>query len=108
MFKKILFALTLIATLAAIGFASVPAHAAALPANHTGARIQDGGWNVVPSPDDANTRIDNSEDTTLALSDDIGEMADRIGEMADRIVYTEELIVETEYLLSNTAQAPLQ
>ncbi len=107
MFKKIIFALTLLATIAALGFASVPARAAALPDQHNAVPSQDGGWNA-PSPDDANTRIDNSEATTLALSDDIGEMADRIGEMADRIVVTEELIVETEYLLSDTAQAPLQ
>ena len=33
----------------------------------------------------ANTRIDNSESTTLRLSDDIWKMADRIWEMADRI-----------------------
>jgi len=54
--------------------------------------------------DDINNRIDNSEDTTLSLSDDIGEMADRIlwtegqiGEMADRIV-------ESEYLINTGTQ----
>jgi len=61
--------------------------------------------------DDANHRIDNSEDTTLALSDDIGEMSDDIGEMADRILWTEgqigemaDRIVESEYLINDGAQ----
>ncbi len=54
--------------------------------------------------DDINQRIDNSEATTLRLSDDIGVMADRIlwtegqiGVMADRIV-------ESEYLINDGAQ----
>ncbi len=61
--------------------------------------------------DDINTRIDNSEATTLRLSDDIGVMADRIGEMADRILWTElqigvmaDRIVESEYLINDGAQ----
>ncbi len=37
------------------------------------------------SENNTNTRVDNSEKTTLRLSDDIGKMADRIGVMADRI-----------------------
>ncbi len=52
-----------------------------------------------PNPDQANQRVDNSEATTLRLSDDIGTMADRIlttegqiGVMADRIVVSEEMI----------------
>lgn len=44
---------------------------------------------IAVTANDINTRIDNSEDTTLALSHDIGVMADRIGEMADRILWTE-------------------
>ena len=65
---------------------------------------------IVVTANDINTRIDNSEDTTLALSDDIGEMADRIGEMADRILWTElqigvmaDRIVESEYLISDSS-----
>jgi len=49
--------------------------------------------------------------TTLRLSDDIGEMADRIGEMADRIgemadriVYTEDLIYKYSQMLNETAK----
>jgi len=60
--------------------------------------------------DEINYRIDNSEETTLALADDIGEMADRIGEMADRILWTElqigemaDRIVESEYLISESS-----
>ena len=65
---------------------------------------------IMVTANDINTRIDNSEDTTLALSDDIGEMADRIGEMADRILWTElqigvmaDRIVESEYLISDSS-----
>lgn len=62
--------------------------------------------------DEINYRIDNSEQTTLELSEDIGEMADRIGEMADRILWTElqigemaDRIVESEYLISDSTLA---
>ncbi len=65
---------------------------------------------IMVTADDINTRIDNSEATTLTLSDDIGEMADRIGEMADRILWTElqigvmaDRIVESEYLISDSS-----
>jgi len=67
--------------------------------------------NLAVTADDINTRIDNSEATTLRLSDDIGVMADRIGEMADRILWTElqigvmaDRIVESEYLINAGAQ----
>ena len=60
--------------------------------------------------DDINQRIDNSEATTLRLSDDIGVMADRIGEMADRILWTEgqigvmaDRIVTSEELIADSA-----
>ena len=62
--------------------------------------------------DEINYRIDNSEQTTLALSDDILEMANKIGEMADRILWTElqigkmgDRIVESEYLISDSTLA---
>jgi len=65
---------------------------------------------IVVTANEINTRIDNSEGTTLALSDDIGAMADRIGEMADRILWTElqigvmaDRIVESEYLISGSS-----
>ena len=65
---------------------------------------------IMATADDINTRIDNSEGTTLQLSHDIGEMADRIGEMADRILWTElqigvmaDRIVESEYLISDSS-----
>lgn len=61
--------------------------------------------------DDINQRIDNSEATTLRLSDDIGVMADRIlwtegqiGVMADRIVTSEELIADSALTLSDDIQ----
>jgi TolA-binding protein len=64
---------------------------------------------IAVTADDINVRINNSEGTTLALSDDIGEMANRIGEMADRILWTElqigvmsDRIVESEYLISDS------
>ncbi len=66
--------------------------------------------NIMVTANDINTRIDNSEGTTLTLADDIGIMADRIGEMADRILWTElqigvmaDRIVESEYLISNSS-----
>ena len=40
--------------------------------------------------------------TTLRLSDDIGEIANRIGEMADRIVYTEELISKNAQMINDS------
>jgi len=46
--------------------------------------------------DKANTRVDNSEKTTLRLSDDIWVMADRIGVMADRILAMADKILETQ------------
>ncbi|HEY57017.1 MAG TPA: hypothetical protein G4O04_00425 [Anaerolineae bacterium] len=65
---------------------------------------------IMVTAQDINTRIDNSETTTLALSADIGAMADRIGEMADRILWTElqigimaDRIVESEYLISDSS-----
>lgn len=65
---------------------------------------------MIVTANDINTRIDNSEGTTLALSDDIGEMADRIGEMADRILWTElqigvmaDRIVVSENLISSSS-----
>ena len=67
---------------------------------------------IMVTANDINTRIDNSEATTLTLADDIGEMADRIGEMADRILWTEgqigimaDRIVESEYLISDSSLA---
>ncbi len=67
---------------------------------------------IAVTAEDINTRIDNSEGTTLRLSDDIGKMADRIGEMADRILWTElqigimaDRIVESEYLISDSSLA---
>ncbi len=61
--------------------------------------------------DDINQRIDNSEATTLRLSDDIGVMADRIlwtegqiGVMADRIVTSEELIADSALTLADDIQ----
>lgn len=66
--------------------------------------------NIMATAHDINTRIDNSEGTTLTLADDIGIMADRIGEMANRILWTElqigvmaDRIVESEYLISNSS-----
>ncbi|GEM_PF-1958208 len=65
---------------------------------------------MIVTANDINTRIDNSEGTTLALSDDIGEMADRIGEMADRILWTElqigvmaDRIVVSEGMISSSS-----
>jgi len=65
---------------------------------------------IVVTAEDINSRIDNSEGTTLQLAAEIGEMADRIGEMADRILWTEgqigimaDRIVESEYLISSTS-----
>ena len=70
---------------------------------------------IAVTAEDINTRIDNSEATTLRLSDDIGTMADRIGEMADRILWTElqigvmaDRIVESEYLISDSSLALAQ
>lgn len=56
------------------------------------AQVEQDAAAIAVTADDINTRIDNSEGTTLQLSQDIGEMADRIGEMADRILLTEEQI----------------
>jgi hypothetical protein len=39
----------------------------------------------------ANKRINNSEQSMLKLSEDIGKMADRIGVMADRILETQKI-----------------
>ena len=65
---------------------------------------------IAVTADDINTRIDNSEGTTLELAADIGEMADRIGEMADRILWTEgqigimaDRIVTSEHLISDSS-----
>ncbi len=41
--------------------------------------------------DSANTRIDNSEKTTLKLSDDIGKMAGQIDKMGNKIIKTQEI-----------------
>ncbi len=41
--------------------------------------------------DKANTRIDNSEKTTLRLSDDIGKMSGQIDKMADKIIETQKI-----------------
>ena len=67
---------------------------------------------IMVTAQDINTRIDNSEGTTLTLADDIGIMADRIGVMADRILWTElqigvmaDRIVESEYLISDSSLA---
>ena len=70
---------------------------------------------IAVTAEDINTRIDNSEGTTLTLADDIGIMADRIGVMADRILWTElqigvmaDRIVESEYLISDSSLALAQ
>lgn len=59
-----------------------------------------------------NQRIDNSEATTLRLSDDIGqmaehigEMADRIGQMADRIGVMADRILATQRIQSENMEA---
>ena len=51
-----------------------------------------------------NTRVDNSEKTTLRLSDDIGKMADRIWEMADRILKMADKILETQKIQSKNLE----
>ncbi len=60
--------------------------------------------------DDVNTRIDNSEGTTLGLSADILRMAGEIGVMADRILVTEDnigimadRIVGSEYMINSSS-----
>jgi hypothetical protein len=65
---------------------------------------------IAATADDINTRIDNSESTTLALSADILRMAGEIGVMADRILTTEgeigvmaDRIVESETLISDSS-----
>ncbi|MCA9934610.1 MAG: hypothetical protein KC415_11835, partial [Anaerolineales bacterium] len=67
---------------------------------------------IAVTANDINTRIDSSEDTTLALSADILSMAGEIGIMADRILITEgeigimaDRIVESEYLISDSSLA---
>ena len=105
MFKKI-------ALLTAFAFALVlGAFASPVNAHAMGLIPADGSAIQAPATaDDANDRIDHSEGTTLALSDDIGEMADRIGDMSDRILWTEgqigvmaDRIVESEHLISNSS-----
>ncbi len=54
--------------------------------------------------DDINQRIDQSEATTLRLSDDIGEMADRILWTEEQIGIMADRIVESEYLINDGAQ----
>ena len=75
------------------------------------AQVEQDAAAIAVTAEDINQRIDNSEATTLRLSDDIGRMADRIGEMADRILWTElqigvmaDRIVESEYLINTGAQ----
>jgi len=41
--------------------------------------------------DKANTRINNSEKTTLGLSKDIGKMSGQIGKMGDKIIKTQKI-----------------
>ena len=105
MFKKIVFLTTFTLALILATFAiPTDAHAEGLiPAD--GSAIQ-----APATADNANDRIDHSEDTTLALSDDIGDMADRIGDMSDRILWTEgqigimaDRIVESENLISDSS-----
>ncbi len=74
-------------------------------------QVEEDAAAIAVTAEDINTRIDNSEATTLRLSDDIGLMADRIGVMADRILWTElqigvmaDRIVESEYLINSGAQ----
>ncbi len=96
---------------------TTPASAADLPADEVAPAVIDLAAQTehdaaqAVTTDDINQRIDNSEATTLRLSDDIGVMADRIGEMADRILWTEgqigvmaDRIVESEYLINTGAQ----
>jgi len=70
---------------------------------------QDAGG-IIATTGAINSRIDNSEGTTLQLSQDIGVMADRIGVMADRILLTEaqigimaDRIVMSEALISDSS-----
>ena len=106
MFKKIALLTAFAFALTLGAFASpTTAHAAGLLPNDSGNTVQ-----APATADDANDRIDHSEGTTLALSDDIGEMADRIGEMSDRILWTEtqigdmaDRIVESEHLISDSS-----
>jgi hypothetical protein len=70
---------------------------------------QDAG-NIIITASAINSRIDNSEGTTLELAQDIGVMADRIGVMADRILLTEaqigimaDRIVMSEALISDSS-----
>ncbi len=98
-----------IAILAVIAFSMIafalPGHtfAAAPSANDSivalASQTERDAASKVVNPDQANQRVDNSEGTTLRLSDDIGTMADRIvvteeqiGVMADRIVVSEGMI----------------
>ena len=105
MFKKIAL-LTAFAFALVLGAFASPANAHAMGLIPTdGSAIQ-----APATADDANDRIDHSEGTTLALSDDIGEMADRIGDMSDRILWTEgqigvmaDRIVESEHLISDSS-----
>lgn len=75
-------------------------------------QIEQDGTQLGITADEINYRIDNSEETTLALSDDIGVMADSIGSMSDRILWTElqigdmaNRIVESGYLISDSTLA---
>lgn len=58
--------------------------------------------------DSANNRADNSEDSMLRLSDDIGKMADRIGQMADRIGQMSDRILETQKIQSKNMELTQQ
>ncbi len=46
---------------------------------------------TVLAEDKANTRVNNSEKTTLRLSSDIGKMSDQIGKMGDKIIETQKI-----------------
>jgi len=66
---------------------------------------------VNSSENNTNTRVDNSEKTTLKLSDDIWKMADRIwkmadriGVMADRILTMADKILKTQEIQSKNLQ----
>lgn len=75
-------------------------------------QVEQDAADIMSLAQDINTRIDNSEGTTLQLAYEIGIMADRIGEMANRILWTElqigimaDRIVESEYLISDSTLA---
>ena len=61
--------------------------------------------NTLPENElDTTENNDDSDNTILALSDDIGEIADRILYTEEEIGIMADRIVETEYLLAETAQ----